>query len=169
MLRRRPRLDPVIAAMLAAVASESLPYTDPRAGYPTARVYRAARQSVALQAKGTPMAVSRNWDRSPETESDRRFHDLRASGYTGPVDQDGFAVTDPETLSIFDALDRATQRQMATRDTAEAHPDPAVQAIRQAVTRPATGEPSPYDPRKPRLHANRRDDAAGRELAADEW
>lgn len=36
--------------------------------------------------------ASRNWDRSPETEKDSRFHDLRASGYTGPIDQDGRAV-----------------------------------------------------------------------------
>jgi len=32
---------------------------------------------------------SRNWDRSPETDKDKRFHDLRASGYRGPIDQDG--------------------------------------------------------------------------------
>lgn len=60
---RRHRLDPVTAAMLAAVASESLPYTDPRAGYPTALTYRATRKSVAPQAKGTPMPASLNGDR----------------------------------------------------------------------------------------------------------
>lgn len=32
---------------------------------------------------------SRNWDRSPETEKDSRFHDLRESGYTGWIDQNG--------------------------------------------------------------------------------
>jgi hypothetical protein len=37
--------------------------------------------------------TSRNWDRSPENEFDKRFHDLRDSGYTGPIDQDGYAVT----------------------------------------------------------------------------
>ena len=64
--------------------------------------------------------TSRNWDRSPETAADTRFHDLRESGFTGPIDQDGHAVTDPETLATFDALDRATQRQMAARDAAGA-------------------------------------------------
>lgn len=37
---------------------------------------------------------SRNWDGSPETDKDRRFHDLRESGYRGPVDQDGNKVDD---------------------------------------------------------------------------
>ncbi|MCO8272823.1 hypothetical protein M1L60_19695 [Actinoplanes sp. TRM 88003] len=62
------------------------------------------------------MTTSRRWDRAPETDADRRFFDLRESGYTGPIDQDGNAVTDPETLAIFDALAGATDRQMAARD-----------------------------------------------------
>lgn len=36
--------------------------------------------------------MSRRWDREPETEKDRKFFDLRESGYTGPIDQDGNAV-----------------------------------------------------------------------------
>ena len=32
---------------------------------------------------------SRNWDKSPETARDKKFHDLRASGYKGPIDQSG--------------------------------------------------------------------------------
>jgi len=120
MLFRRHRPDPSTTAMLAAVASESCSYTDPRAGYPTALAYRATRHSIALQPKGSPMPDSRNWDRSPETEAETRFHDLRASGYTGPIDQDGHVVTDPDTLAIFASLDRATQRQMAARDAAGA-------------------------------------------------
>lgn len=35
------------------------------------------------------MAKSRNWDGSPESAKDKKFHDLRASGYRGPIDQDG--------------------------------------------------------------------------------
>lgn len=35
------------------------------------------------------VATSRNWDRSPESAKDKKFHDLRASGYKGPIDQDG--------------------------------------------------------------------------------
>jgi hypothetical protein len=36
---------------------------------------------------------TRRWDGKPETPADTRFYDLRASGYTGPIDQDGYAVT----------------------------------------------------------------------------
>ncbi|MEU4241892.1 hypothetical protein [Actinoplanes sp. NPDC026619] len=43
MRRRHDDQHSETAAMLAAVASESLPYTDPRAGYPTAVAYRATR------------------------------------------------------------------------------------------------------------------------------
>ncbi|MEU4239774.1 hypothetical protein [Actinoplanes sp. NPDC026619] len=58
--------------------------------------------------------TSRNWDRSPETPVEKRFHDLRGAGYTGPFDWDtGQPCTDPETLAIFGALDRATERALA--------------------------------------------------------
>lgn len=33
--------------------------------------------------------ASRNWDRSPESAKDKKAHDLRDSGYKGPIDQDG--------------------------------------------------------------------------------
>lgn len=36
---------------------------------------------------------SRRWDGTPETSRDRKFFDLRESGYTGPIDQDGNKVT----------------------------------------------------------------------------
>ncbi|WP_432838907.1 hypothetical protein [Dactylosporangium sp. CA-092794] len=39
--------------------------------------------------------MSRRWDRQPETDADRRFFDLRESGYTGWIDQDGYAVEGP--------------------------------------------------------------------------
>jgi hypothetical protein len=38
--------------------------------------------------------MSRNWDGSKESEKDSRFHDLRESGYKGPIDQDGNKVED---------------------------------------------------------------------------
>ncbi|GAA3068520.1 hypothetical protein GCM10010464_35910 [Pseudonocardia yunnanensis] len=38
--------------------------------------------------------TSRNWDKSPETEKDSKFHDLRDSGYRGPIDQDGNNLED---------------------------------------------------------------------------
>jgi hypothetical protein len=33
-------------------------------------------------------------DGKPETDADKRFFDLRESGYTGPINQDGYAVPD---------------------------------------------------------------------------
>lgn len=41
-MRRRP-IDPAAARLLAAVASESRPYTDSAAQYPRARDYRRVR------------------------------------------------------------------------------------------------------------------------------
>jgi len=40
---------------------------------------------------------SRRWDRAPETAADKRFFDLRESGYTGWIDQDGYAVADVDS------------------------------------------------------------------------
>jgi hypothetical protein len=37
---------------------------------------------------------TRRLDGKPETDADKRFFDLRESGYTGPVNQDGYAVPD---------------------------------------------------------------------------
>ena len=36
---------------------------------------------------------SRRWDREPETEYNTKYFDLRESGYTGPIDENGDAVT----------------------------------------------------------------------------
>jgi hypothetical protein len=35
---------------------------------------------------------SRRADKQPETERDKRFFDLRESGFKGPIDRDGNAV-----------------------------------------------------------------------------
>jgi hypothetical protein len=56
-------------------------------------------------------ATSRNWDRSPESERDKRFHDLRESGYTGPIDENGNADTTSEDAAI---LRRMAQRRGET-------------------------------------------------------
>jgi hypothetical protein len=56
---------------------------------------------------------SRRLDGKPETAADRRFFDERASGYRGPLDQDGRRVTYPATLAIFRSLDEATDRAIA--------------------------------------------------------
>ena len=50
--------------------------------------------------------MSRRFDGRPETDADKRFFDLRESGYTGPVDQDGYATN--EHADIFDALRAAS-------------------------------------------------------------
>jgi hypothetical protein len=49
---------------------------------------------------------SRRFDNEPETEADQRFFNLRESGYTGPIDQDGNAVT---TGPAADVLRRMAQ------------------------------------------------------------
>lgn len=40
--------------------------------------------------------MSRNWDESPESDTDKKFHDLRESGWKGPIDQDGNKVENLE-------------------------------------------------------------------------
>ncbi|MCA1185739.1 hypothetical protein LCD36_04635 [Saccharopolyspora sp. 6T] len=40
--------------------------------------------------------ASRRPDGQPESEADTRFFDLRESGYTGWIDQDGCATTEDE-------------------------------------------------------------------------
>jgi hypothetical protein len=40
-------------------------------------------------------AASRRADGLPETLADTRFFDLRAMGYQGPIDQDGYPVSNP--------------------------------------------------------------------------
>jgi hypothetical protein len=48
-----------------------------------------ATHHPAHTTAGTP---TRRLDGQPETDADRRFFDLRESGYTGPIDADGNAV-----------------------------------------------------------------------------
>jgi hypothetical protein len=52
-------------------------------------------------------STSRNWDGSPESEHDERFHNLRDSGYTGPIDEDGYAATDgPDAATLKGIADQ---------------------------------------------------------------
>ncbi|GGQ88301.1 hypothetical protein [Couchioplanes azureus] len=53
------------------------------------------------------MAKSRRFDGKPETAADKRFFDLRASGYTGPIDQNG----NKDTTSESAILRRMAQRR----------------------------------------------------------
>jgi hypothetical protein len=49
---------------------------------------------------------SRRFDGKPETEADKRFFNLRESGYTGPINQDGNATN--RHVGILDALRAAS-------------------------------------------------------------
>jgi hypothetical protein len=51
--------------------------------------------------------MTRRLDGKPETDADRRFFALRATGYTGPIDQHGHEV--------FTALDAITPDHDPTR------------------------------------------------------
>lgn len=52
-------------------------------------------------------SASRRWDGEPETPAEKRFFDLRESGYSGPIDQDGYAVTSGPDAAILKRLAEA--------------------------------------------------------------
>lgn len=58
----------------------------------------AGHDTTEPDDKESPMRSSRRWDRKPETPADTRLCDLRESGYTGPIDQDGYARSDPRSV-----------------------------------------------------------------------
>lgn len=47
------------------------------------------------------MTTTRRSDGQPETDRDTRFYDLRESGYTGPINRDGYATDTPLTTNDF--------------------------------------------------------------------
>ena len=49
---------------------------------------------------------TRRVDGKPETAADKRFFDLRESGYGGPIDQDGRKVTSGRAAEILAAMRR---------------------------------------------------------------
>jgi hypothetical protein len=49
---------------------------------------------------------TRQADSKPETAADRRFFELRESGYTGPIDQDGRKVTSGRAVDVLAAMRR---------------------------------------------------------------
>ena len=52
---------------------------------------------VPNENKASAEDTTRRWDGEPETPADTRFFDLRAAGYTGPIDQDGYIDTTTHT------------------------------------------------------------------------
>jgi hypothetical protein len=72
----------------------------------------ARRADVDRMARELP-ADRKGWDGSPLSEKDRRFYALRESGYTGPIDQDGYPDTTSEAAGTlrYMAEKRAAPRQ----------------------------------------------------------
>jgi hypothetical protein len=60
----------------------------------------ARRADVDRMARELP-ADRKGWDGSPLSEKDRRFYALRESGYTGPIDQDGYPDTTSEAAGTL--------------------------------------------------------------------
>ncbi len=52
---------------------------------------------------------TRRGDGRPETEADRKFFDLRESGYDGPIDENGdipdYATASPQMRQALEALE----------------------------------------------------------------
>lgn len=103
------------------VAAETVPSAglrslDEPGASPTTAAPQAARSGgVPTREDADRLAAElpasrRGWDGSPLNEKDKRFFGLRDSGYTGPIDQNGY----PDTTSD----DAATLRRMA-RDRGE--------------------------------------------------
>lgn len=51
--------------------------------------------------------LSRRFDGQPESDADRRFFDLRESGWTGPIDQDGNKDTTSDGAAILRSMAEA--------------------------------------------------------------
>ena len=52
------------------------------------------------------MSKSRRFDGKPETARDKKFFDLRESGYRGPIDQNGNKATTGKAADILRRLAR---------------------------------------------------------------
>ena len=81
---------------------------------------------------------TRRWDGEPETDADTRFFDLRESGYTGPIDQDGYAVAGRTALEYIRLANQADAQ--GRPDLADQYEQAAADAIGAAVANP---EPNP--------------------------
>jgi hypothetical protein len=53
-----------------------------------------------------PTAKTRRVDGKPETSADKRFFDLRQSGWTGPIDRDGRKAESGRAVEILRTLRR---------------------------------------------------------------
>src|SRR5438128_446638 len=57
----------------------------------------------------TDAYVTRRFDGQPETDTDRRFFDLRETGYLGWIDHNGHPVDGPTFVHTVPTVDPATQ------------------------------------------------------------
>jgi hypothetical protein len=81
---------------------------------------------------------TRRVDGKPETDADKRFFDLRGSGYTGPINQDGYAVSaapPPEHTDTDGGTTSMTVSKIAPERRA-----------RRAAARTGGGVPSEWGP-----------------------
>jgi hypothetical protein len=85
-----------------------------------------ATHDPAQKTAGTPETPSRRFDGKPETDADRRFFDLRESGYTGWIDQHGHPVHGPTFVR--------TEPDAVTPGAIPAVPAVAMPLITPAVT-----------------------------------
>ncbi len=82
---------------------------------------------------------TRRADGLPETEADKKFFDLRESGYTGPIDRNGNIPdpSDPEDARMLDVLDGLGNASSPTEGTpmaSEVTYDGVIRAAGEAVT-----------------------------------
>jgi hypothetical protein len=119
--------------------------------------------------------ASRRLDGKPETDADRRFFDERASGYTGPLDQDGNRADDPR-LPFAPAGEAAQPTPPPAEPPAQAAPPapgPAAAALAQEKdpaadthdTRDTTNQEEHMPTTPAPRHKGQRADAPGADVA----
>lgn len=139
----------------------------PTAGDQPAAVPAGLTDRKAGDVAGLPgETVSRRFDGQPETDADRRFFDLRDSGYRGWIDQDGHPVDGP-TFQQTAPVDEQLPIETDTNTENEPSGGPTMTST--------IGEASTYDTAVPALGdlqeamANLSDHVAGAEASADEF
>ncbi len=58
-------------------------------------------RELAEQLAAALPADRKGWDGQPLNDADRRLYALRESGYTGPIDQDGYPATTGRAADIL--------------------------------------------------------------------
>ncbi|ALG05784.1 hypothetical protein [Kibdelosporangium phytohabitans] len=95
----------------AAANTSATPPNPTRTPTSERRAKRSQTGDVTPQGQPERPRRSRNPGGKPETEADTKFFDLRESGYTGPINEKGEAVTSGPAVEILQALSQTTQRR----------------------------------------------------------